>query len=136
MAKQEEYKVNDYLQLNQSSRRKIAFSIQQLLHSKVTTNPSSLSLCVFSSSVLEPKKEENLTPRRVVVHVSWDSHTLPPSINTAILKRVHIFSRGIHLKVNVIVWLELELTMILQSSILATTPWWLHPPIQEEYLFY
>ena len=74
--KQEKYKVNDYFHLNQCSRRKIAFSIRQLQHPEVTMNPSLLSLCVFSSSCLEPKKEENCTPRRLVGHVSRDSRTL------------------------------------------------------------
>ena len=40
---------------------------------------------------------------------------------------VHIFPKGISLKVNVLTRLEFELTMILQPSTLATTPWGLRP---------
>ena len=58
MAKQEKYKVNDYSRLNQCSRRKIVFSIRQLLHFEVTTIPSSLSIYVFSSLRLEPKRKK------------------------------------------------------------------------------
>ena len=61
MAKQEKYKVNDNSRLNQFSRRKIAFSIRQLLHSEGTKNPSSLSLCVFSTSHQEPKRKKTVT---------------------------------------------------------------------------
>ena len=52
------HKVNDYSPLNKCSRRKIALSIWQLLHPEVTTNPSLLSLSIFSSSCLEPKRKK------------------------------------------------------------------------------
>ena len=38
-------------------------------------------------------------------------------------KGAHTFSKGIRLKVNVIAWMEFELTTILQSSALTITSW-------------
>ena len=63
----ENYKVNNYSRLNYCSRRKIAFSIWHLLRPEITMNPSPLSLHVFSSSRLKPKRKKPV-PREGSLH--------------------------------------------------------------------
>ena len=89
MTKQENYKVNDYSRLNLISRRKIAFSIKQLLHPEVTTNPSLLSLHLLLFP-FRAKKGRKPHPEKAccacvmrLLHSYVFPARFPPSINTA-----------------------------------------------------
>ena len=90
MTKHEKYRVNNYSCLNQFSRRKIAFSIWQLLHPEVTINPFLLSLHLLLFMSLA-QKGRKLCPKKAhctcitrLLHPYVFPVSFPPSINSVV----------------------------------------------------